>query len=249
MKNHRHLRNSSMLRLCIFIVLGLCLIPLLPALATPHGLGGICAASLFGMVPLRLMEKADDPAAPDAVGVGDAIKAIEDKTMTVGQRLDVAYKALKGVDPTGQLAQVKNDLDKATADLKSRDEEISKLKADLEKSQKQVAALEADVKQHDEDRAKAEKESADLRAKEQDLDKRAEAKSKERLKSLGFNSSQLPPQNGEHQSKEEQEKNSPEAKIRRLKGNDRIMAGSHYKAHGKLPDWVDAKLAEMASAN
>lgn len=191
MKNHRRLRNSPLLRLAIFAVLGLCLIPLLPSLATSHGAGGLAAAGLCGFTSLRF-DAATDPANPDAVGIPDAIKAIEDKTLPMSQRLTVALKALQGVDPTGQLKDVKTQLDQAKTDLAARDAEITRLQTEAETMKKQITALETDAKTADTARALAEKEAAELRAKEQDLDKRAESKAKEKVAALGFPAPQLP---------------------------------------------------------
>lgn len=191
MKNHRRLANSPLLKISMIAVIALCLIPVLPALAMPHGIGGLAAAGMLGMTTFRFAE-ATDPANPDAVGIPDAIKAIEDKTLLMSQRLGVALKVLQGIDPTGQLATIKADLDKAKTDLTARDGDITKLKADLDAANKRITAMEADVKTHDEDRAKAEKEAADLRAKEQDLEKRAAARANEKIAALGFSSSKLP---------------------------------------------------------
>jgi hypothetical protein len=238
MKNHRRLKNSPLLKFAIFAVLGLCLIPLLPAAVTPHGLGSIAAAGMIG-IPMMKMEEASDPANPDAIGIPDAIKAIEDKTMPMAQRLTVAVKALQGVDPTGQLATLKTDFDKAKTDLSARDSEITQLKADLDAAQKQITALEADVKSADESRALAEKKTADLEAKEQDITKRADSLAKEKMRTLGFNSTDLPPQNPEHQADDDAGEKSPEARIRKLTGNARIIAGIHFKEHGKLPDFMN----------
>jgi hypothetical protein len=238
MKNHRRLKNSPLLKFAIFAVLGLCLIPLLPAAVTPHGLGSIAAAGMIG-IPMMKMEQASDPANPDAIGIPDAIKAIEDKTMPMAQRLTVAVKALQGVDPTGQLATVKADLDTAKTDLTTRDAEITKLKADLDLANQRITALESDVASADQARADAEKTSADLQAKEKDVAKRADALAKEKIAALGFNSNQLPPQNTEHQGNDDAGEKSPEARIRKLEGNQRIVAAMHFQKHGKLPDFMN----------
>jgi hypothetical protein len=192
MKNHRHLKNSKVLRFAIFVVLGLCLIPLIGSAVTPTGSGALACAGLPMLASFR-MEEADDPANPDAIGVGDAIKAIEDKTMPVSQRLGVALKALQGVDPTGQLATIKAELEKAKQGLESKDADFTKIKAELDAAKKQVLALEQDVKDQDAARIEAEKKLAEIEAKEKDLDKRADDKSKEKIRALGFSAKQLPP--------------------------------------------------------
>jgi chromosome segregation ATPase len=176
---------------------------------------------------------------PESVGIPDAIAAIEDKTLPMSQRLGVALKALQGVDPTGQLATVKADLDTAKTDLSARDGEITQLKADLDAAQKRITALESDVASADQARADAEKTSADLQSKEQDIATRADALAKEKIAALGFNSNQLPPQNTEHQGNDDAGEKSPEARIRKLEGNQRIVAAMHFQKHGKLPDFMN----------
>ena len=102
--------------------------------------------------------------------------------------------------------------------------------------------------QADTARAAAEQEAGELRTKEQDLQKRTEAATKEKMASLGFPSAKLPKQDSAQKS-EDDKLNSPEAKIRRLQGQDRIMAADHFRKHKALPDWVDAKLADLAAKN
>lgn len=179
------------------------------------------------------------PPVAAAPTVTEAIQAIEDKALPMGQRLTVAANALRGIDPTNQLATLKSQLDQAKADLSARDEEITKLKAANADLEKQVAAREADVTAADEARVKAEKTAADLQAKEQDLDKRAEAKAKEHLGALGMKSTDLPAQ--DPKQGEQDDKASAEEQIRELSGSRRTEAAIFFKQHGKLPDWFAAE--------
>lgn len=189
MKNHRRLRNSKLLRFSILIVLSVLCVPLVLSASTSPGALALAGLPLLGA--LR-MEEAKDPAAPDAVGIPDAIKAIEDKTLPMSQRLGVALKALQGVDPTGQLADIKGKLKIADESITAKDGEITNLKSEIANLKAQITALQTDVKNHDDERAKAEKKASDLEAKEQDLDKRAEAKAREKVAALGFPASKLP---------------------------------------------------------
>lgn len=175
------------------------------------------------------------PPAAQTPTVADAIQAIDDKTLTISQRLSVAANALRGIDPTGQLANVKSELDKAKADLSARDEEITQLKASVADLEKQVTAREKDLEAADAARVTAEKRTAELEAMEQDLDKRALAKSKEKLGALGIASSELPKADNKPAG---DDKADAEAAIRKLPGTQRTKAALHFKAHGTLPDWM-----------
>lgn len=196
----KHLPRSSLFRFACFAILALLLLPLALAAASsftvsPPGFG-LAAASIFGITSITLREQASEEGAGGGGGTvptpAEALQTIEDRTMPMSQRLTVAANALKGIDPTNQLAALKAELNQARSDLKASGEQITKLKAELETAQKQITALEADAAEHEKALAAAEKEAADLRAKEQDIDKRANSKSKERLGALGFPSSQAP---------------------------------------------------------
>ena len=175
------------------------------------------------------------PPAAQTPTVADAIHAIDDKTLTISQRLSVAANALRGIDPTGQLANIKAELDKAKLDLSARDEEITTLKASLADLEKQVTAREKDLEAADAARVAAEKTAADLQAKEQDLDKRASAKAKEKLGALGIASTELPKADNKPAGDEKAE---AQAAIRKLSGTQRTKAALYFQAHGTLPDWM-----------
>ena len=110
----------------------------------------------------------------------------------MSQRLSAAIQSLRGIDPTGQLANVTKERDDALATLKIREGELAKAKEDLSVSAKEIAALKKDVEEAQATAATAEKTVADLQAKEQNIEKRASEKSKEGLRSLGFPASNLP---------------------------------------------------------
>lgn len=204
--NKRHLsafRRSSLLRvLCILILAVMCApcamaaaVTPAPTLATVGGFNPILVAGGIGLAGLGLMNAAKDdgsengggePSAEDKpLDPAAAIKAIEDKTLPMSQRLGVALNALKGIAPAEQFAKVKTDLEAAQAALKTRDGELAA-------ANKQLEALQADVKQLEEANAKLEKENKDLVAKEQDLNKRASDQAKQIVRGVGIEASKLP---------------------------------------------------------
>lgn len=196
-------RRSSALRiLCIFVLAIMCAPAAMAAAASApvgmpiatssHAGSAFLAAALGGMMLLRTPaddggkdnggggQKAEDPVDPAA-----AIKAIEDKTLPMSQRLTVALNALKGQAPAEQFAKVSADLATAQATLKIRDGELADANA-------RIKALEADVAANEKTITELGQENKDLKAKEQDIETRAKAKSKEEMKALGFPSSKLP---------------------------------------------------------
>lgn len=128
----------------------------------------------------------------EAMDPQEALKQVEDKTLPMSQRLSVAVKALSGIDPTKQLADMQAKLTAAESDVKAKDAEIARLTNELATVNQQLKAKETDVEALEQANAKLEGEMKDLKAKEQDLEKRAEAKSKEKVASLGFPASKLP---------------------------------------------------------
>jgi chromosome segregation ATPase len=121
----------------------------------------------------------------EKVDPAEALKQLEDKTLPMSQRLTVAMNALRGIDPTNQLADVQRTLAEAQASLATRDQELAAAKADLASRDARITALETDVRN-------LETRNAQLEQAEQDLEKCAEAKSKEKVAALGFPASQLP---------------------------------------------------------
>lgn len=242
-----HLRSLSWLQLSCLAILALMVAPVAFAVVSsaplaPHtGTAFLTTASLGGMIMLRDEAGEHATGGGGPVAVDDAIRAISDTSMTMSQRLSVAMQALKGVDPTNQLATIKADLDKARADLAARDTEVTDLKAAVEKLNTKLAARDEDVKQADEARAAAEKRTQELEAKEQDLEKRALAKSKEKLGAIGIASTDLPAPDAKVGTTEV----SAEDQIRALSGSRRTEAALHFKQHGKLPDWFAAEYATV----
>lgn len=140
-------------------------------------------------------------AAPDAA---TALAAIANPTLTMTQRLSIAAKALQGIDPTNQLAAVQAELATAQQALAAKDAELTTAKAGLETAQQQITALQADVQALETSTAQIAQENTDLKAKEQDLEKRAERKSREAVAALGFPANQLPAKTPVGASQEEQ---------------------------------------------
>lgn len=208
MKHHlSSIRRSPWLRVACVLILTLLCAPAamaavsaapvgLPAASGSHFGSAFLAAGLGGMIVLRHAASDDGS---DNGGGGDApvdpaaaIAAIEDKTLPMSQRLGVALKALQGIAPAEQFTKVKADLTTAQSNLQAKDTEIGDLKAKLKTAEDQLKAAQGDVTTLEQSNAKLEKDIAALQSKEQDLEKRAEAKSKEKMASLGFPASRLP---------------------------------------------------------
>ncbi|MBL9115522.1 MAG: hypothetical protein JNJ83_11000 [Verrucomicrobiaceae bacterium] len=189
MKNHRTIVGFVSVLILALMCAPVALAASPAAVSPPVGGSSLLGlAGLFALGTLATTEKKEG----DVPDVATAIAQIEDKGLPIGQRLSVALAALRGVDPTGQLANVKGEYDRAMADLKTANEEKDKLAAELADLKKQLAAREKDVEAADTARAEAEKKVQTLEAAEKDLDKRAEAKAKERLGAVGFPSSKAP---------------------------------------------------------
>ena len=240
-------------RLSLLQVVSICILALMcapmaiaamsTAPAVAPGSGSLLTFASLGMGGMILRAPAEDGTEGGGaeggkpVAIADAITALEDKTLPMSQRLGVAVQALRGIDPTGQLATIKTELETARSNLTARDTEITDLKAQITALKSQLSAREADVKTADEARAAAEKKAADLEAKEQDLNKRAEAKSKEKLGALGIKSTELPNAQS-HQPKDGGD--DDKARILKMTGNERIAAGSYYQKHGSLEGFTGA---------
>jgi hypothetical protein len=201
-------RRSFWLQVTLIVVLGIMCAPLgvmaaTTGAGTPLATGGLNPIML-GAIGLGAFGILRSPASDDGdAGGGDgkldlaaAVAQIEDKTLPISQRLSVAVQALKGIDPTQQLASIKQHLTDANASIALKDGEITKLKAELDTAQKTLTAREKDVSELEASNAQLENEANTLRAKEQDIDKRAEQKSKEHVASLGFPASNLPAPQG-----------------------------------------------------
>jgi len=217
MKHHlSSFRRSPWLRIALIVILGLMFAPLgvmaaTSSVATPlASVGGFNPAMIgaigLGAVCIGLRKEASEEGdggggegtkAEDKLDLTAAIAKLEDKTLPISQRLSVAVQALKGIDPTQQLAGTKQQLTDANATIALRDGEITKLKAELETTKQTLKAREKDVSDLEASNAALETEAKDLRAKEQDIDKRAGQKSKEHVASLGFPAAKLPGPTGE----------------------------------------------------
>ncbi|HRJ09361.1 MAG TPA: hypothetical protein PK490_12235 [Prosthecobacter sp.] len=166
------------------LILAVLCAPLLLAVPAEPGLA-LCGIPAL-MLPLRTpADDSGEGGGGGPVNVADALAKLEDKTLPLSQRLSVAAAALRGIDPTQQLAGTKLKLDEASA-------EVARLKSELDGSRMQLAAREKDVADLEARVAELEKAHADLAAKEQDLEKRAAAKAQERMASLGFPAGKLP---------------------------------------------------------
>ena len=210
MKHHlSSFRRSPWLSIACILILGLMLAPvgLMAATISPGtplaSIGGFNPMMLgalgLGAACIGLRAPASDGAdggggtsADDKLDLAAAVAQIEDKTLPISQRLGIAAKVLKGIDPTQQLAGVQSQLTDANASIVLKDAEITKLKADLATAQQSLTARETDVTQLEAQVAALEKDKLALEAKEQDIDKRAGQKSKEHVASLGFSASKLP---------------------------------------------------------
>lgn len=204
MKHHLSaFRRSPWLSIACLLILGLMFAPvgIMAATASPAtplaSVGGFNPMMLgaigLGAACIGLRSPASDegdgggggPSADDKLDLAQAVAQIEDRTLPISQRLGIAAKVLKGIDPTQQLAGIQQKLTDATAAITLKDAEITKLKADLATAQQTLAAREKDV-------TELEAANATLETKEQDIDKRAAAKANERVAALGFPASKLP---------------------------------------------------------
>jgi hypothetical protein len=199
MKN-RFARRNPWIFATALLILAVLFVPLaLMAITADAGAGGngtssLAMAGLMG-APFMLRDKAGEHegggggAAPD---VATALAEIQDTTLPMSQRLGVAIKALGGIDPTNQLAKIKADLTDVQGQLTARDSELATVRAELETANKRIAALTTDVTEAQTATAAAETRAKELQTKEQDLQKRVDAKVKEELAAKGFPAAKLP---------------------------------------------------------
>jgi hypothetical protein len=209
MKHHLSaFRRSPWLSIAIVAILGLMLLPVglmaaVTAPATPAaslGLNPLMLGSLGCVGAIMLRTPAGDEGesggggakAEDKLDLATAIAQVEDRTLPMGQRLSIAAKVMKGIDPTQQLSSIQKQFTDAQAAITLKDAEIAKLKADLTTAQQSLAARDTDVTQLEAANAQLEKDKLSLTAKEQDIEKRSASKSKEHLASLGFPAAKLP---------------------------------------------------------
>jgi hypothetical protein len=189
---HTLFRRSPLLAIVsILVVLAIAVPACMAAGATGAAVSDMdITAVLGGAVGLMALGSMTTGTPPT---VEEALAAAENKTLPMGQRFEMMVNSLRGIDPTGQLANVKAELVTARTDLQARDGELETLRARLAELEQQVAAREADVAAADAARVAAETRSAELESAEQDLTKRAAAMSAEKMKELGFQANELPP--------------------------------------------------------
>jgi septal ring factor EnvC (AmiA/AmiB activator) len=134
------------------------------------------------------------------VNPAEALAKIEDRTLPMGQRLSVAAAALRGIDPTNQLAAVQERLtqaEAANADLQAQAEQAN---AERDTARAELTAREQDVTDLQARNAELEQANADLTAREQDITTRADALVAERIAALGFPAERLPAADGQQQA-------------------------------------------------
>lgn len=180
--------KSSFLRFSALAILAFMCFPL-AIVAAAHPAGSMSLACL-AFAPI-CMEPVDDKppgstgAADKPVDVKQALAEVENTALPIGQRISVAIKALQGIDPTKQLADINGQLATAQAKVKEHEGTLATLN-------EKIKTLEASNVQFSDRATALEKENTDLKGKEQDLEKRAEAKSKEKVAALGFRADNLP---------------------------------------------------------
>ena len=241
MKHHRSIVTyvSVFILALMFAPLAMAAGPASAASPPVAGSGLLALGSLFALGSLIPSGKAEDE---ETVSIEDAKKALADNTLPMMQRLKVAGLALKGVDQTGQLANVQGEYDRAMADLRTAKEENQKLTTELENLKQQLAAREKDVEAADTARIAAETKAKDLEAKETDLSKRAQALADEQMKERGVPAAKLPAA-----TKEGAPEKTAEERIRALSGNLRTKAALHFQATKELPDWMEEAEKSLAS--
>jgi len=203
MKHHlSSFRRSPWLRVvCVLLLAMLCAPCAMAAAITPapvlaSGWNPLMVAGV-GLAGLGLMSAAKGNGEENGGGGGEskqeekpmdpaaAIQAIEDRSLPMSQRLNVALNALRGIAPADQFAKVQADLATAQTDL-------TKARADLDAANKQIAALQADLLAVEKEKTGLAQENKDLKAKEQDLEKRASAQAKSIVQSVGIDANKLP---------------------------------------------------------
>jgi chromosome segregation ATPase len=138
------------------------------------------------------------------VNPAEALAKIEDRTLPMGQRLSVAAAALRGIDPTNQLAAVQEQLTQAQARSTELEGQLTTAQADLATVRAELTAREQDVTDLQTRNVELEQTNADLTAREQDLEARADAKAAEKVASLGFPAARLPAANGQQATEGEE---------------------------------------------
>jgi predicted nucleic acid-binding Zn-ribbon protein len=169
--------------------------------------------------------------APD---VATALATLEDRTLPMSQRLSVAMAAMRGIDPTNQLASIQEQLTTAQTALTDKQAELAQLQSELESANAQIAALTTDVTDAQAATAAAEARAKAAEANEQDIAKRVDARVKEELASKGFPSSKLPSSSDEIQAELPANKAELEEQLGKLKtaNERRALLQAFRTAHG-----------------
>lgn len=110
--------------------------------------------------------------------------------LTIGQQIKAALAAK--ADLQAKIAAHESTIAERDASIATKDAEITKLKADLAARDAKITSLEADAAAVNAALEAHKTEVAALKTKDSDLDKRAEAKAKEKVAALGFPASKLP---------------------------------------------------------
>lgn len=138
------------------------------------------------------------------VNLAEVIAQVENRTLPLGQRLSTAAKALRGIDPTNQLAAIQEQLTQAQARATEMEGQLTAAQADLATVRAELTAREQDVTDLQTRNAELEQANADLTAREQDLEARADAKAAEKVAALGFPAARLPAANGQQATEGEE---------------------------------------------
>jgi len=180
-----------------------------------------------------LRSPADDHSSEGGGGAPDvatALATLEDRTLPMSQRLSVAMAAMRGIDPTNQLASIQEQLTTAQTALTDKQAEL----AQLETANAQITALTTDVTDAQAATAAAEARAKAAEEKEQDIAKRVDARVKEELASKGFPASKLPSSSDEIQAELPANKAELEEQLGKLKtaNERRALLQAFRTAHG-----------------
>ena len=174
------------------------------------------------------------------VNLAEVIAQVENRTLPLGQRLSTAAKALRGIDPTNQLAAIQEQLTQAQARTTELEQQLSTAQADLVTVRAELAAREQDVNDLQTRNAELEQANADLTAREQDLEARADAKAAEKVAALGFPANRLPAANGQQAAEGEE-------KIAELR--EQLAKETDPGKRGKIALEIKQVLAAMHGTN
>jgi hypothetical protein len=180
--------RNRLYRLSTLAVLAFMCFPLL-AIALVHpaaSTGALMAGFMFA--PIRLQKAEGEGEGGSGSGPVDpaaALAQVENTALPIGQRLSVAMNALRGIDPTSQLAALQGKLDTAQQTITAHE-------ATIAANATKITALEASNVAFADQVSALTKTNTELSSKEQDLQKRAAALAKEKVGSLGFSSGKLP---------------------------------------------------------